>query len=323
MDMKQSSLISLVVLVGGLNNLAPARAEPWEKADPAINDMVWVEGGSFLMGDVFHDGPDRLPETPVHEVVVDSFFIARHEVTLGAFRRFVQATGYRTSAERREGAFSQTQEERHWQLLSYQQSDNEPVLQISWNDAVRYCNWLSRQEGLPIAYDEKTWGLLDAEGRITTDIRKVPGYRLPTEAEWEFAARERGRQVRFGNGKDIARSCEINFDAQSGSFSYGESGLRRGRSVPLGSFAPNALGLFDMSGNAWEWCSDCAQDYPNKKRINPYVPGDEPRILRGGSIDGDARSARVFSRSCFGRADHCGNTGFRLARTAPGTNRRP
>jgi len=81
-----------------------------------------------------------------------------------------------------------------------------------------------------------------------------------------------------------------------------------------------------MSGNAWEWCTDCAADYKEGKLINPYVPGnkprvlfggsatgDEPRILRGGSIGGDAKSVRVFSRACFGKADHCENSGFRIA----------
>ena len=278
--------------------------------------MVLVNGGVFLMGDVFGDGKAGQPETPVHEVVVDPFYLGRYEVTVGEFREFVAATGYRTSAEKREGAYSQSPHETHWQLLGYRQDDNEPALQMSWNDAAAYCNWLSRKQGLPPAYDEGTGALLDTRGRQTTDVRAAGGYRLPTEAEWEFAARERGRKVRFGNGEDVARSSEINFDAGFDQYRYAEKGLNRGRSTPVGSFKPNALGLYDMSGNAWEWCTDVLADYPAAKRINPYVPGDEPRILRGGSMGGDARLARVASRFCFGRADHCGNSGFRLARTA-------
>ncbi len=279
--------------------------------------MVYVEGGSFMMGNVFGDAKSRLPEGPVHEVVLDSFFIARHEVTFGQFKKFADATGYRTSAEKREGAFSQAPYETHFKLLGFKQSDDEPVLQMSWNDAAVYCNWLSRKEGLPPAYDEKTSALLDTEGRPTTDVRKVTGYRLPTEAEWEFAARERGKKVRFGNGRDEARLSEINYDASSGSDAYGEKGTGRKRSTPVGSFRPNALGIFDMSGNAWEWCTDVAADYPATKRVNPHVPGGDPRVLRGGCMGLDARGARVFSRYCFGRADHCENSGFRLARTAP------
>ena len=187
------------------------RATAAEKKPPAAPaGMVLVEGGSFMMGDVFGDGKARQPETPVHEVVLDWFYIARHEVTFGQFKEFAEATGYRTSAEKREGAYSQSPFETHWKLLGFKQADNEPVLQMSWN----------------------------------------------------------------------------------------------------------ALGLYDMSGNAWEWCTDVLADYPATKRVNPYVPGDEPRILRGGCIGGDAKCARVTSRYCFGRADHCGNSGFRLARTA-------
>lgn len=269
-----------------------------------------------MMGDVFGDGNAGQPETPVHEVVLGDFYMGRHEVTVGEFKAFVAATGYRTSAEKHEGAYSQAPYETHWQLLGYTQSDVEPVLQMSWNDAAAYCNWRSRMEGLPAAYAENTGAMLDATGGETADVRRVCGYRLPTEAEWEFAARERGRKVRFGNGSDMARASEINFDAGSDKYPYGEKGLKRDRSTPVGSFKPNALGLYDMSGNAWEWCADVLAPYPSTRQVDPYSPGDEPRILRGGSMGGDARSVRVFSRFCFGRADHCGNSGFRIARTA-------
>jgi formylglycine-generating enzyme required for sulfatase activity len=293
-------------------------------------DFVFVEGGSFLMGDVFGDGPQLIPETPVHTVELGPFFIGKYEITVADFREFTEETGYRTSAEKHEGAYSQSPYESHWKLLPFKQTDDEPVLQMSWNDAIHYCNWLSRKDKLHVAYDENTGDLLDAVGDTTSDVCKVQGYRLPTEAEWEFAARERGGKMRYGNGKDIARISEINFDAGSGNYSYGEKGLSRKRSTPVGSFSPNALGIFDMSGNAWEWCTDCAADYKVGKLINPYVQGnkprvlfggsvngDEPRILRGGSMGGDAKSVRVMSRVCFGRADHCENSGFRIALSVP------
>jgi len=310
------SLVAIAVgTLGGLCGLSVPGTGAAEKSPSSPRGMVRVDGGLFMMGDLLGDGNAGQPEIPVHEVALDSFYISRYEVTVKEFRRFVERTGYRTSAEKREGAYSQSPYETHWKLLGYTQTDDEPVLQMSWNDAATYCNWLSREEGLPPAYDEKTGALLDAGGGTTTDVHKVTGYRLPTEAEWEFAARERGKKVRFGNGKNFARPSEINFDAGSDKYAYAEKGISRKRSTPVGSFKPNALGLYDMSGNAWEWCTDVLADYPAKKRVNPYVAGDEPRILRGGSMGGDAKSARVFSRYCFGRADHCGNSGFRLARS--------
>lgn len=290
------------------------------------NDFVFVEGGTFLMGDLFGDGPQLIPETPVHEVNLESFYISKYEVTVADFRQFTDETGYKTSAEKHEGAYSQTPYESHWQLLSFKQKDDEPVLQMSWNDAIHFCNWLSKKNNLPVAYDEITGDLLDVHCNTTYDVRKVYGFRLPTEAEWEYAARERGKKVRFGNGKNRANARDINFDGSSGNYTYGEKGQYRKRSTRIGSFPPNALGIFDMSGNAWEWCTDCASDYIDEKVVNPCilgnmtrvlfgdtVIGDEPRILRGGSIAGDAKSVRVFSRACFGRADHCENSGFRIA----------
>jgi len=164
------------------------------------------------------------------------------------------------------------------------------------------------------------------------DVRKVSGYRLPTEAEWEFAARERGRKVRFGNGRDRARSAEMNFDAAgtgqtvpslrlpSGElYSYAEKGVHRGRTTPVGSFPANALGLYDMSGNAWEWTSDTGgADYPTQRRVNPCAQGGTSHILRGGDHDTDAKACRASARIDWGARSYCFGSGFRVARTVDG-----
>jgi formylglycine-generating enzyme required for sulfatase activity len=203
----------------------------------------------------------------------------------------------------------------NWKNPGIEQTDAEPVLAVSVDDAMHFCNWLSKKAGLPVAYDLDTGEILDGEGNPTHDITAVRGYRLPTEAEWEFAAREGGRKVRFGNGKNIARSTEINFRGDDGEYEYLEPGEYAGRTWPVGNFPPNNLGLYDMSGNAWEWVSDRFATYTNESRTNPYCTEAEGHALRGGRWGGDASEARVFSRSSWVRNDRCNNSGFRIARS--------
>lgn len=152
------------------------------KAESDRPDMVRVEGGSFAMGDLYGDPKHEkaLPEVPVHEVELDPYEIGRYEVTVANFRQFIEETGYVTSAERPSGR----PDPGNWRNHPYRQADNEPAVDVSWDDAIRYCNWLNRKHGLPRAFDEKTGAVLDAQGNVTADVRKVPGYRLPTEAEW-------------------------------------------------------------------------------------------------------------------------------------------
>lgn len=299
---------------------------------------IRVKGGSFQMGDVWGDGALAMGETPVHEVEVGDFRIGRHEVTIAEFGRFVEATNFKTEAEKSAGTVANRGMVKDGQQLYpcwrrvgwFEQGPDHPVVMVAWEDAIAYCNWLSREHQLPPSYDTETGGLLDAKGQPTTDVRRVRGYRLPTEAEWEFAARERGRKVRFGNGQNIARSSEMNFDAAGTGqtipklrmkgenlYPYNEKGIHRRATTPVGSFRPNTLGLHDMSGNAWEWCSDTGGgDYTTAGRVNPCAQGGRSHIIRGGQQDTDAKACRVSARIDWYPRAFCGGSGFRIARTA-------
>jgi formylglycine-generating enzyme required for sulfatase activity len=314
---------------GGLT-LAP------EKPPTSYEGFVLVRGGSFEMGDLWGDGPFAMRELPVHKVRLGDFLLSRFEVTVTQFGRFVTATGYKSVAEAdaglhpsqaviREGKTFYPDWRRHW----FEQGPDHPVVTIAWEDAIAYCNWLSRQYGLPPAYDERTGEFLAPGGQATREIRRARGFRLPTEAEWEFAARERGRKVRFANGRDVARAAEMNFDAagtgeavpslrlrSDNLHPYNEPGLSRGRTSPVGSLRPNALGLYDMSGNAWEWCSDTGgSDYTAENQVNPIARGGRGHILRGGTYDTDAKACRASARIDWGGRAWCNASGFRVALT--------
>lgn len=203
----------------------------------------------------------------------------------------------------------------NWRTPLVDQTDNDPVVCLAWVDAASYCNWLSAKEGLPPAYDVDTGELLDEAGKPTDDVTAVRGYRLPTEAEWEYAAREGGKEVRFGNGSNTARAEEINFDAARGDYPFSVEGEYSGGTTPVASYPANALGLFDMSGNAWEWCSDFYAGYAAEARSDLATNSGAAKILRGGRFGGDAKEARVFTRTPYESINRCNASGFRLAKS--------
>ncbi|MHC4945626.1 MAG: formylglycine-generating enzyme family protein [Planctomycetota bacterium] len=343
-------MITSILIATMLAIAVPAGLDDDEKnGKTEMEDMQLIDGGTFQMGDVLDDGIQSA--TPIHEVTVSSFHLNKYEVTVGEFSAFVDDTGYVTSAEkanRSETTCGESpdagkvdeynarlascgvwllggpekvswEEKANWRNPHFEQSSKDPVTCVSWKDAISYCNWLSRKEGLHMAYDVESGDLLDAEGRPITDVTEVKGYRLPTEAEWEFAAREGGKKIRFGNGSNLARSSEINFDADSRKFPYSEKGEFRRRTVPVGSFDPNGLGLYDMSGNVWEWCSDFLCTYTSSPQTNPYRLNElifgPRRAARGGPWVGKASDARVAARFGWVAEDRCNNIGFRIARS--------
>jgi len=180
-------------------------------------EFIRIKGGCFEMGDTFGGG--EADEKPVHSVCVDDFYLGKYEVTVGQFRKFVQDTDYKTEAEKGDGSFvwkgSKWEKERgaSWRSPGFSQDDNHPVVCISWNDAQAFKEWLSRSSG--------------------------KSYRLPTEAEWEYAARSGGKREKYAGTSNDAELGEYAwYNANSGSTTH-----------PAGQKRPSGLGLYDMTGN--------------------------------------------------------------------------
>lgn len=262
--------------------------------DIPLPEMVPVPGGTFEMGDVMGDNEED--DEQVHTVTLSPYAISRYEVTFAQYDAFCEATG------------RDKPDDEGWGR------GNRPVINVSWYDAVAYCNWLSEQQGYEPVYE------LEGEEVANVDW-EANGYRLPTEAEWEYAARGGGKKVRFGNGKDIARASEINFDAsEDAKKPYSEVGVYREQTVPVGSLnSPNGLGLHDMSGNVWEWCWDwySGDYYASSPERNPRgSDSGSDRVLRGGSWFNNPEFCRAATRLAWYPSFRYNGIGFRLARSS-------
>ncbi|MFN8304513.1 MAG: SUMF1/EgtB/PvdO family nonheme iron enzyme [Saprospiraceae bacterium] len=255
-----------------------------------LPEMIRIEGGTFQMGS--NDGEAN--EKPVHAVTVKDFYLGKYPVTLAQFKSFIEASAYQTDADKDGGSYIWNGKDWvktkgvNWRCDLHGKSrpeseNNHPVIHVSWNDAKAYCDWLSKTTG--------------------------QSYRLPAEAEWEYAA----RGGRLSKGFSYAGSNQIGevawYNQNSGSKTH-----------PVGEKKPNELGLYDMSGNVWEWCED---DWHGSYKDNPPTNGsawvDSPRgsvrVVRGGSWYYAPAIARVANRLYDFPASRSGNVGFRLART--------
>jgi len=249
-------------------------------------NMVFVERGSFTMGDTWGEGESD--EKPTHKVTFTyDFYIGKYEVTFDEYDEFCEDTGRSKPDDKGWGR------------------GQRPVINVSWWDATAYCNWLSDKEKLPKAYDSKG-NLLDKDGRIATDSSKVVGYRLPTEAEWEYAA----RGGKYNSPFKYSGSDNVDKVAWYGSNS-------ESKTQPVGKKKSNSLGIYDMSGNVWEWCGDCYGSYSSSAQTNPYKNSGSGRVYRGGSWYCDAAFTRVANRSYFSLSSTNYGLGFRIARTVP------
>lgn len=284
--------------------VAAAQAVPPQRVVPEVRESIpteFVQGGTFRMGS---PSGDLENERPVHSVTVSSFYMARTPTTVSQFRVFVNATSYRTTAETLGGgrvwigSSWQTRSDANWRNPYIRQTDEHPVVLISWYDAVAYANWLSEQEGLTPAYQ--------ISGTNVTWNQGANGWRLPTEAEWEFAARG-GTQSR---GYTYAGSNDVNAVAW-----HRENSNTRTQRV-AGKQA-NELGLHDMSGNVLEWVWDWYGNYPSDAQADPTGPSSGGlRVLRGGSWHNPDTLTRSAIRYINPPDNRDSISGFRLVRPA-------
>ncbi|HOF24508.1 MAG TPA: formylglycine-generating enzyme family protein [Thermotogota bacterium] len=250
-------------------------------------EMVRVRKGSFVMGNTRNDSEGYSDEKPVHTVTLTyDYWIGKYEVTFKEYDAYCAATGKRKPDDEEWGR------------------GTRPVINVSWWDAIGYCNWLSEREGLKKAYDSQG-NLLDKNGKRTTDITKVEGYRLPTEAEWEYAARggQNSSKYKYSGSNTVGDVAW--HDSNSGNKTH-----------PVGGKKPNELGIYDISGNVWEWCHDWFEYYSSAAQTNPTGSSNGAgRVNRGGSWYSYAQSCRVASRYYLTPVNGASNIGFRVSRT--------
>lgn len=258
-------------------------------------------------------------EGPAHKVrITHPFYLGQYEVTVGEFRRFVEASGYLPESEAdgtggygynpdydpakssRGDAFEGRNQKYSWRNPGFPQDERHPVVNVTWNDAVAMCKWLSK-----------------TEGRI---------YRLPTEAEWEYAGRA-GTRTRYYSGDDpqslLSAANVFDVDAAKNWQQWKKFALDGpdgfAFTAPVGSFAPNAFGLYDIHGNAWEWTADWHDD-----KYYTYSPVDDPqgpangtvRVRRGGSWHTWSFYARSSYRNWNSQDTRYTLVGMRLLREA-------
>ena len=269
----------------------------------SADDLVKAFASYGRKSDEFSD------EYPRHKVgITKPFLLAAHEVTLGQFRKYVDETGYKTSAETdgkggwgydpKTGMCSGRFQQFSWRDVGFPQTDDHPVLNVSWFDAVAFCEWLTKKEG-------KT-------------------YRLPTEAEWEYACRA-GTTTRYYHGDDpgglskVARLLNAAGDKDFAHVDQQVIFLKPGESftAKVGSYQPNAWGLYDMLGNVWEWTSDWYGEeyYANSPIDDPRGMDDaNVKVRRGGGWNTFPLYARPAYRNWNTRGTRCINLGFRVLR---------
>ena len=269
-----------------------ASTEMQTKEQAKADEMVLIKGGTFMMGT--NNGSQN--ESPGHQVTVADFKLDIHPVTVEQFAKFVKETSYKTDAERFGDAGVFNFEIQNWELKkgAYWQKplgpnepaaeNNHPVTQVSWNVANAYCQWA--------------------------------GKRLPTEAEWEYAARNAGKSntiYSWGNELKVDGKFKANvWQGEDINAVQGADGFKF--TSPVGQFGLNELGLSDMGGNVWNWCADTFVMYPGNSQN--YSADQNSKCMRGGSFFFDPaldKSYTVSFRAPNTAETSLFNIGFRCA----------
>ncbi|WP_020507876.1 pilus assembly protein PilP [Lamprocystis purpurea] len=219
--------------------------DPFTDGSGEAPEMIWLPGGTFRMGSPAGVGVEN--EQPAHDVTLSHYAVGKYPVTVGEFRRFCAATGYRTEAELGGGASVRdkgkwgTKEDASWENPYFAQDDRHPVVCISWSDAQAYCDWLSRETG-------QTYGLL-------------------SEAQWEHACR----------AGSVTRYCFGDDEGQLGDYAWYNRNADDG-THPVGEKRGNAWGLHDLHGNVWEWCRDWYSGDYYQQFVGSAVRTDAPEV---------------------------------------------
>ncbi len=249
-------------------------------------DMVDVEGGEFYMGNINSGEADESPE---HKITLSDFSVAKKEVTFDEYDLFCKNTSYPLPDD---GGFGRGQ---------------HPVMNVSWMGAVLYCNWLSKKHRFDKYY------LIESDSSGTVQFKGINtegegnGYRLPTEAEWEYMATGGAESEGYAYaGSNVLQEVAW----------YAETTDARPHEV--GTAKANELGIFDLNGNAWEWCYDYYGNnyYGKSPEENPTGPEEgDSRVYRGGSFNSAESFCRTTRRFNFAQNIHKGSVGFRLIKS--------
>ena len=279
---------------------------------PERHQMVVLPGGEFTMGSPVGERGRSDVETSHRVRIPRSFAIATKEVTNQQFERFLEAvpdyaTQWKAATKSRFGDPPR--------YAAYSRTPDSPQVAVNWYDAARYCNWLSELAGL----EKSQWvypEVIDPKQGIELPPAYLHrrGFRLPTEAEWEYAARAGTTTSRHFGEDDTVLAKYVWFDGNT----------KRERAYPVGQLLPNQWGLFDMLGNVWEWTLDRRRPYPDGSQLavdvedtTLRVSNDVARTRRGGSFSYEwftVRSAHRGDTTYFPHQTR-DNVGFRVART--------